>query len=134
MLGVAGPWQGGGCDLFCRLCWGMKGKNAFQSHGEAELSHTRCGSKPRDSCPQDSRRDREPGLPSARFVGVPKSWAYRCEVMEVGSWRGSQSLGCRASVCFPVWCGKGLFRETRSALIGTCRGDGDGKGLAPKVS
>lgn len=128
---------GRGLDVTCSagcVCWGMKGKDTFQSYWEAALSHTRCGYNPQDSCPQDSRREREPELPSARFVGVLKSWAYRCKVMEVGSCGGSQSLGCRASICFPIWCGKGFFHEIRSDLTGTCRGDGNGKGLAPKVS
>lgn len=48
MLGVAGLWRGAGCDLLCRLCWGMKGENVFQSYWESALSHTRCGYNPRD--------------------------------------------------------------------------------------
>lgn len=43
VLGVAGLWKEAGCDLFCRLCWGMKGKNVVQSYGEAVLSHARWG-------------------------------------------------------------------------------------------
>lgn len=46
---MAGLWQGAGCDSSCGLCWGMKGKKAFQSSREAALYHTRCGYNPQDS-------------------------------------------------------------------------------------
>lgn len=37
MLGVAGLWKEAGCDLFCRLCWGMKGKNVGKLWGSSVI-------------------------------------------------------------------------------------------------
>lgn len=78
--------------------------------------------------------EREPGFPSDRFAGVLKSWAYRCKVMEVGSWEGSSPWAAGPAFASLSGVGKGFSVRQGSGLTGACRGDGKGKGLALKVS
>lgn len=82
------------------------------------------------------------GLAAAGFPmpAAGKPCVCRCEVMEPGApgripgrIPALRAVGPAAD-CLPVWCRKGLFRQTSSSVTETSKGGGEWMGLAQKAS